>query len=272
MQLVHPFPSILDGLVVGAVAAVAGGGADTALRLAVSMTALQCSIGALNDIVDAPADAGRVPPKPIPSGLVSLSAAWVVTLAAACLGTVVAATIGVGVAVLSLIALVVGYAYDLLAKGTAWSWLPFAVGIPILPVYGWYGATGSLPAFFSALVPMGVLAGTALAIGNARSDLDTDRAAMTGSIATALGDEVAWRAQVVALTLAVAIAIGWLIALGAGMAGIVAAGAASGVLVLTALASRGAGRHRRWAWEIQAVAVAVALVVWLAGLPPAGPA
>ena len=34
------------------------------------MTALQFAIGALNDVVDAPADAGRVPPKPIPGGLV----------------------------------------------------------------------------------------------------------------------------------------------------------------------------------------------------------
>ena len=33
------------------------------------------------------------------------------------------------------------------AKGTAWSWLPFAVGIPLLPVYGWLGAAGALPAF-----------------------------------------------------------------------------------------------------------------------------
>ena len=38
-------------------------------------------------------------------------------------------------------------------EGTAWSWLPFAVGIPILPVYGWLGATGSLPGLFHRLVP-----------------------------------------------------------------------------------------------------------------------
>ena len=43
----------------------------TALRLAVSMTALQVSIGTLNDIVDAPRDAGHKPGKPIPAGLVT---------------------------------------------------------------------------------------------------------------------------------------------------------------------------------------------------------
>ena len=28
------------------------------------------------------------------------------------------------------------------AKGTAWSWVPFAVGIPLLPVFAWLGAAG----------------------------------------------------------------------------------------------------------------------------------
>ena len=60
------------------------------------------------------------------------------------------------------------------AKGTAWSWLPFAVGIPLLPVYGWLGAAGALPAFFAVLVPVAMLAGAALAIANARRRLERD--------------------------------------------------------------------------------------------------
>ena len=40
------------------------------------------------------------------------------------------------------VVLAIGYGYDLRFKGTAWSWLPFAVGIPLLPVFGWVGATG----------------------------------------------------------------------------------------------------------------------------------
>ena len=49
-----------------------------------------------------------------------------------------------------------GYGYDLVAKGTAWSWLPFAIGIPLLPAYGWLGAAGDVPASFLALLPMAV--------------------------------------------------------------------------------------------------------------------
>ena len=39
------------------------------------------------------------------------------------------------IAACRLVVIAIGLAYDLRLKGTAWSWLPFAVGIPILPVY-----------------------------------------------------------------------------------------------------------------------------------------
>ena len=68
----------------------------------------------------------------------------------------------------------IGLAYDLWAKGTTLSWLPFAVGIPLLPVYGWYGATGELPGLFVVLVPAAANAGTALAIANAIVDMERD--------------------------------------------------------------------------------------------------
>ena len=71
IRLTHPFPCALDGLVVAVVALLAGADPPTAARLGVAMTALQASIGALNDLVDAPRDAGHKPAKPIPTGLVS---------------------------------------------------------------------------------------------------------------------------------------------------------------------------------------------------------
>ncbi|HET9755308.1 MAG TPA: UbiA family prenyltransferase, partial [Candidatus Limnocylindrales bacterium] len=91
--MVHPFPSILDGVVVGAVALLAGGGVALATLLGLSMIALQMAIGALNDLVDAPADAGRVPPKPIPAQEVSVATARTVALVAAALGLGLAAVV-----------------------------------------------------------------------------------------------------------------------------------------------------------------------------------
>ena len=88
---------------------------------------------------------------------------------------------------LAAIALAIGVWYDLRAKGTTLSWLPFAVGIPLLPVFGWYGAAGSLPGVFLVLVPAAANAGTALAIANAIVDMERDDAAGIESIALALG-------------------------------------------------------------------------------------
>ena len=86
VRLVHPFPSLLDGLVVAAVSLLAGATPLLAIRLGLSMVALQASIGALNDLHDAPDDAGRKAGKPIPAGLVSAPAARAVVAGAAAIG------------------------------------------------------------------------------------------------------------------------------------------------------------------------------------------
>ena len=186
VRLTHPFPSILDGLVVLAIALIAGGGVLTALRLGLSMVALQASIGALNDLLDAERDAGRMPPKPIPGGQVTCPRPL------ACCGSVPRSWVwssplpsGLPTLLVAVAALAVGYGYDRFAKGTAWSWLPFAVGIPLLPVFGWVGTGAALPASFLVLLPCAVLAGSALAIANASADLEQDEASGTASVAVA---------------------------------------------------------------------------------------
>ncbi len=119
IRLVHPFPSLLDGVVVAGVAVAAGADPARALGLGVSMTALQVSIGALNDVHDAPDDAGHKPGKPIPAGLVSVPAAWAVVVLGAVLGIALGALADVRVAGLAVVVLLIGYGYDLVAKGTA---------------------------------------------------------------------------------------------------------------------------------------------------------
>jgi 4-hydroxybenzoate polyprenyltransferase len=229
------------------------------------MTVLQCAIGALNDLVDAPADVGRVPPKPIPSGVVSVGEARAVALVAAIAGLVIAST--VGVVAIGLVVLAIGASYDLIAKGTPWSWLPFAVGIPILPVYGWFGATGALPPFFAVLLPMAMLAGAALAIANARADLESDLASGTASVATRLGSARSW--WVGAALMAAATGIGLLFvgrsAWGAVTVALIAVG--TGLIVIGVIAGRGSGQPaRRRAWEAQAVGAAVAATGWVAAM------
>jgi 4-hydroxybenzoate polyprenyltransferase len=271
---VHPFPSILDGAVVGLVALVAGATGGVALLLGLSMTFLQFSIGTLNDIVDAPSDAGLKPGKPIPDRIVPVRLAWVAAAVSAALGLVLSMIGGPWLLLLAVIGLVIGAWYDLQAKGSTLSWLPFAIGIPLLPVYGWYGATGSLPAVFVVLVPAAANAGTALAIANSSVDAERDEQAHRLSIALALGPR---RAGVVVLALQLVVASlaigttlilqvppGWVLMV------VLAAGVpVTGAIVGLVAARRTGAALRELAWEVQAVGTGLLAVAWLAALSAA---
>jgi 4-hydroxybenzoate polyprenyltransferase and related prenyltransferases len=258
-------------VVVGAVAMIAGGDGMTAARLAVSMTALQASIGTLNDVVDAPRDAGHKPGKPIPAGLVSARLAVATVAAGGGVGVGLAIPSGWGTVTLALVVLAIGYGYDLVFKGTAWSWLPFAVGIPLLPVYGWLGATGSLAGSFVVLLPVAVIAGAALAIANARADMERDATAGVDSVAIRLGLGLAWAVNAVLLSCVVVAAIATLAASGASPVASAAAIGAGLVIGLGVLVGRGGDRVRRErAWELEAVGVGLLAMAWLAGGPFGG--
>jgi 4-hydroxybenzoate polyprenyltransferase len=232
------------------------------------MIALQASIGALNDVVDAPSDAGRKPGKPIPAGLVTARTGRAVVVIGAGLGLALAVPSGAGLVMVAGLGLVIGYAYDLAAKGTAWSWVPLAVGIPLLPVFGWFGATARLPAPFVVLLPAAVLAGAALAIANARADLEHDAATGLESVATRLGPARAWsvHAALLAIVVLVALVSLWFaegppFAMASAMGAVVVIGAGVG----WARKPTASPARRERAWEIQAIGLALLAAAWLAG-------
>ncbi|MEX1173186.1 MAG: UbiA family prenyltransferase [Chloroflexota bacterium] len=268
IRLGHPFPSLLDGVVVAGIALIAAGDLGLAARLGGSMTALQASIGALNDLRDAPADAGRKPGKPIPAGLVAVPVARAVVVTAAAAGVALAAPSGPGLVALALLVLAIGYAYDLAAKGTPWSWVPFALGIPILPLYGWLGASDAVPGWLVALVPIAAIAGGAIAIANARADLERDETVGQASVATSLGLEDSWRVSVVLVVGAMAAAAAWLATTGDSPPPILAViGLLAGLLVTAAglvVGRRAAPARRERAWQLVAVGIAVFGIGWVA--------
>jgi len=258
-------------VVTAAVALVAGADAELAFRLGLSMVALQASIGSLNDVLDARHDAGRKPGKPIPSGRVSPDVARMVVVASAGLGIAAVVASGPALVALAGAGLVIGYAYDLVFKGTIWSWLPFAVGIPLLPVYGWLGATGRLPTAFALLLPMAVMAGAALAIANSRADEERDADAGLTSIATRSGSEVAWRIHAALLVVVVVVAVATLLVVGAASAAVGLTLAAALVVVGGIVLGRsGTPERRERAWELETVGIGLLATVWLAGLAIGG--
>lgn len=231
------------------------------------MTALQASIGALNDIVDAPRDRGLKPGKPLPAGLVSRRVAWAAVVAGAGLGVCLSAPSGAATVGLAVAVLAIGYGYDLVFKGTAWSWFPFAIGIPLLPVFGWLGTTGGLPGVFAILLPVAVIAGAGLAIANARADAERDAAAGVDSVATRLGLERSWAVNAGLLAVVVGLAIATLLVEAAPLASLLAAIGAGLVVGLgVALGRRADSGRRERAWELEAVGIGLLAAAWLSGM------
>jgi 4-hydroxybenzoate polyprenyltransferase len=254
LRLLHPFPSILDALVVAGLALVAGAAFPAALRAALAMLLLQFAIGATNDLVDAPADRRVAPHKPIPAGLATPAAARGAAIALATGGLLLAAAAGLVSLAIAGAGLAAGLAYDLRLKRTAWSWLPYAAGIPLLVVFGWAGAGLPVPAFVVALAPLAGLAGAQLAIANALADLERDRATGVRTVATGLGRRRAWRLLIVVAAVTLASAWSIVAAVGSDVAPI-AALAAGTALVTAGVASSAldTATGRRRAWEVQAV-------------------
>jgi 4-hydroxybenzoate polyprenyltransferase len=278
-RLTHPFPSTLNALATGLIATLAGATPGTAVRLAGSMLALQASIGSLNDLRDAESDAGRKPGKPIPRGLVSRRAAWRLSLAGLALGLLLSAPSGWGTVLVALAGVACGYAYDLRLSRTAVSWLPLAAALPLLPIHAWLGASGEVPPSLVPLVPVAILAGAGVAIGNGVVDVDRDRGARRAAVAVRLGRRWAWGIH--AALLATVIGLAFVLVpfpertpLLPGTFDIFQrAGLFLGSAVLAlgvVLVGNPKARVRERGWELEAVGVATLGISWLAAVAGIG--
>jgi len=253
----------------------------TAARLFAAMLGIQISIGALNDVVDAPLDAMAKPRKPIPSGLVGRRSAIVIALGGAAIGIALSAVSGPWTALAGGACLGLGWLYDLRLSRTTWSWLPLSIALPLLPIHAWLGAAGSVPDGLVLLVPIGVLGGAGLALSNGLVDVDRDARTDRRAVSVALGANRTWTVQTVLLGAAAATAIVFAPDAGAGGVGPplgppvpsalgtvrwVGLGLGGACIALGALLLRStdAGRRER-GWELEAVGVAALGIGWLAG-------
>ncbi len=267
-RLVHPFPSALDAAVTLALALLAGALVGRAVLLGASMLLIQLSIGTFNDLLDAPADAIAGRSKPLVDGRVTARIALGVGVVCGLAGLVLAGFAGPATALVACAGYGIGLAYDLRLKASPWSWLPYAAGIPLLPVFAWVGATGDLPEPILVLAGLGVLGGTSLAIANSLADAERDAASRTRTVATSLGRDRAIRLGAL-LGLAVgAVATTSAIALAGWIPGtwVTALGAAT---LVAGLALGLAGRLQR-AWEVQAIGLAILAAGWVASLAAVG--
>jgi 4-hydroxybenzoate polyprenyltransferase len=252
-------------------ALLAGASGPRAAVLGLAMVCLQVSIGALNDVVDVERDRGRKPGKPIPAGLVGEGTARIVVAGGLALGLGLSALLGPPALLVAVSGVAIGYAYDLRLKATAWAWLPFAIGLPLLPVYAWVGATGRIPAPFGLLVPLGVLGGAALALLNGLVDLDRDRSAGIATPAVRLGAGRARSGAAVLLSIVAAGAVGSLAWVGADRAAWLVSLIGIVLLVIgLVVAGSGTASRRERAWEASAIGLGILAGGWALGFAQAG--
>jgi 4-hydroxybenzoate polyprenyltransferase len=264
--VVHPFPSILDGAAVAAIALVAGGSPAAAGVAAVAMTSIQFGIGAVNDVLDLERDRLVQPSKPIPAGLLTRRSAELIALGAATTGLGLSALLGPPELLAAAAGLAAGLAYDLWLKRTPLGWLPYAAGLPLLVVYAWLAGSGTLPPAMPSLILLGFLAGLAVSLANGLVDLEADASTRGRGPATWLG-----RRRALAVLAVVDAAI--LLAVWTVLAGGVDGGAPTvAVLGSAALAagwigsSRGTRRWHELGWEAQAVGIVLLGTAWLSAV------
>ncbi|MDP9469623.1 MAG: UbiA family prenyltransferase [Chloroflexota bacterium] len=184
---------------------------ESLARLLLAMLGGQLAIGAINEVADAELDAVSKPNKPIPAGYVSVRAALVL----ACVSLLVMLWFSAGFGLPSLLLCALGtgagLAYDLWFKRTLFSWLPYLIALPLLPVWVW---TAIAPAGFDprllALYPLGAFAVVGVHLSQALPDTVGDRAAGIRSLSSSLGERRAivtcWLATLSTPLLAVAAA------------------------------------------------------------------
>jgi 4-hydroxybenzoate polyprenyltransferase len=212
LVLPHAVPVIVVMTATAAFALLAAGGWPGHLRMACLLGAMfggQVAIGATNDLVDAALDATAKPSKPIPSGLVSKRGALIV--AAGGIILMIACSLRFSLLTLGLCAAGTGtgIAYSFVFKRTVWSWVPYLVALPLLPIWVWT-ALSSVPAGIFAIYPIGAPAVIAVQLAQSLPDVAADRAAGVRTLAVTLGERNArlacWGAVVLATVLAAVLA------------------------------------------------------------------
>lgn len=200
LLLPHLVPVIFVEIATAGFAVIAWNGVPPfglLVRLLMAMLGGQLAIGAINEIVDLPEDAIGKPHKPLPSGTVSMAGARAMVVMG--LGLMAVFGLSLGPVSFGLLALGTGagISYDLWLKRSSWSWLPYFIALPLLPI--WVFVTLGRPdARLLLLYPMGALATVGVHLAQALPDVAIDRTAGMRTPTSRLGSwatfALAWMA------------------------------------------------------------------------------
>jgi geranylgeranylglycerol-phosphate geranylgeranyltransferase len=235
-------------------------------RLAIFLTAIlltQLAISLHNDYCDRDLDAETKPWRILPSGLVAPRALLLGAWALFAMGMVAAAQLNLTVAALVVLGTTAGFVYNAWLKRTAWSWVPFGIALPTLPMWAFAAAEHLAP---SLLLAYGIGMPLALAVHLADTlpDVEADRSFGLRGLAHLLGQRRAALTCWLALAVAQGLALLWW-PTGAGPSPLFGVSLA---LLLAAVVFAARSRLRRWhaaAIMGSATALGVSWIVAFAG-------
>lgn len=212
----------------------AGLGATRTLLVGLAVLCGQLTIGWSNDLLDAARDraVGRTD-KPLATGQLStgvVTAALAVAVAAC---AALSLALGWRAALAHLVLVSAGWAYNLGAKSTALSWLPYVVAFGALPAVPWLALSPPvLPPWW--MLTVGALLGAGAHVVNVLPDLEEDAATGVRGLPHRLGARASGVLAVVVLLAGTATGVlgpggavpawAWAVLLGAGVLAVVSLG------------------------------------------------
>ncbi|MFE2145849.1 UbiA family prenyltransferase [Streptomyces sp. NPDC059456] len=176
LKACHPVPAAAVTLFTAALAAAVGRSLPGAVLTVAAVAAGQLSVGWSNDRVDLRRDlaTGRRD-KPLASGAVRPAAVTAAALTALLLCIPLSLAAGVPAGCAHLCGVAAAWAYNLRLKGTAASWLPYALAFGLLPAFVTLGLPGSpWPPWW--LTAAAALLGTGAHFANVLPDIEDDLA------------------------------------------------------------------------------------------------
>jgi 4-hydroxybenzoate polyprenyltransferase len=185
LRACHPGPAAAVTAFSAGLTLAAGGGAGTAVLVALAVAAGQLAIGWTNDAVDAERDtAVHRTDKPVATGALSRRAVAAAAVAASVAAVPLSLLLGLLPGALHLVGLAAGLAYDLRLKATLASPLPYAVFFGLLPAVA-ATAAGRPPSLLLGLT--GATVGVAAHFANTVPDAEADAATGVRGLPQRLG-------------------------------------------------------------------------------------
>ena len=172
LRSLHPFPSLLVATLTVGMVPLADSAAPLGryVTLGLGMLFYQFTIGLVNDLVDVSEDRSAKPWKPLVRGAISPRFALVVAVTCLVAALVLTSSVSRAAWLIGVAGFGCGLSYDVYLKRTELSWLPYAIGMPLVPVWVYVASDAWRPLLWWSL-PLGALIGFALHLANQAPDV-----------------------------------------------------------------------------------------------------